>query len=142
MSRLQNPEVSRRDIVKAGGTLPPLTLRRAVSFWARLRGLHGLPCLPWHTGLYLSPCRAVHSFGMRYAIDVVFLCADGKSLKQVSNMLPGRVAFCLRAASAIELPGGYCLAYPAYESAIERCLHPRCHGHHHGLGPDSWCRTR
>ena len=126
----------------ADDAMPALTLRKATTFWNRLRGLHAWPGLPWHTGLYLSPCRAIHTFGMAYAIDVVFLDAAGKPLKQISNMAPGRIAFCLRAASAIELPAGYCLAYPAYLRAIERCLHPCRHPCHQDLRPDNWRRTR
>lgn len=121
----------------ADDAVSALTLHKATGFWSRLRGLHAGPVLPWHTGLHLSPCRAIHTFGMTYAIDVVFLDAYGKPLKQISNLAPGRVACCLRAASAVELPAGYCLAYPAYSSAIERCLHPCRHRHRHGPRPDN-----
>ena len=121
----------------ADDAVPALTLHKATGFWGRLRGLRARDRLPWHNGLYLSPCRAIHTFGMSYAIDIVFLDACNKPLKQISKLAPGRVACCLRAAYAVELPAGYCLAYPAYPSAIERCLHPCRHRHHHGPRPDN-----
>ena len=45
----------------------------ARSWLARLRGLLGTSELPADEGLWLSPCNSVHSLGMRYAIDVIFL---------------------------------------------------------------------
>lgn len=131
MELLQTAAVTRRVHDQVGNAVPPLTLQRAEGFWGRLRGLHALYGLPWHTGLYLSPCRAIHTFGMAYAIDVVFLNGYGEPVKQISTMMPNRVAFCLRAASVVELPAGYCLAYPAYANAIERCLHEYRHPHPH-----------
>lgn len=107
---------------------PPLTLLRAAGFWERMRGLRAWPCLPWHTGLYLAPCKAIHTFGMPYPIDVVFLNAAVEPVRQVSRLAPGRVAVCLEAASVVELPAGYCSANPGYAKAIARCLRPclRC----------------
>lgn len=104
-----------------------LTLRRASGFRARLLGLHAWPCLPWHTGLHLAPCRAIHTFGLAYAIDVVFLDAASRELKLVAGLGPCRVAICLPAASVVELPAGYCAANPGYAAAIARCLRPRPH---------------
>lgn len=137
MESLNSTVSSNGDPDQASNALPALTLHKTSSFWGRLQGLHAWPCLPWHTGLHLSPCRAIHTFGMNYAIDVVFLDARHKPLKQLSALGAGRIAFCLSAASVVELPAGYCLAYPDYAQAIRRCLH---HGHRYR--PDYQRRTR
>lgn len=79
-------------------------LRMAFSMGARLRGLLGGLPLKADEGLWLLPCRAVHTFGMAYAIDIVFLDSCGRVLRCVDNVPPRRLVACLRAHSVIELP--------------------------------------
>ncbi|MBK5295438.1 MAG: DUF192 domain-containing protein [Acidobacteriia bacterium] len=57
-------------------------------------------------GLWIAPCEAVHTFGMKFAIDVVFLSKKKVILKMRKNMDKRRVSFCLRAHSVLELPAG------------------------------------
>ena len=57
-------------------------------------------------GLWIVPCEAVHSFGMKFAIDVLFLDRSKKIRKTRPNMVPGRLAICLPAHSVLELPAG------------------------------------
>lgn len=52
--------------------------------------------------LALLPCRSVHSFGMREAIDVAFIDRQGRVLKAVCALPPGRVLFCKRAVGTLE----------------------------------------
>ncbi len=74
---------------------------------ARRRGLLGTPCLPDGRGLLIVPCRQVHTFGMRYAIDVVFLGGDWKVRRVVRAMQPWRLgALVLGGRAAVELPAG------------------------------------
>lgn len=101
---------------------PMLTLYQAKGFWSRLRGLHARRSLPWGTGLHLSPCRAIHTFGLAYAIDVVFLDADLQELKRVDAVGPNEVFFCWKAVSVVELPVGYCAAHARYLEEIRRAL--------------------
>ncbi len=80
---------------------------RAKSFLARLRGLLGKGMLPAGEGLWISPCRCVHSIGMRYAIDILFVDAQGKVIGLCHGFPPNRVTRYFRAASgALELPSG------------------------------------
>lgn len=58
------------------------------------------------TGLWISPCEAVHSFFMKFAIDVVFLDRQKKVRKVRRAMAPWRLAACMRAHSVLELPVG------------------------------------
>ncbi|MFA5520449.1 MAG: DUF192 domain-containing protein [Castellaniella sp.] len=101
---------------------PPLALMQARSFGARLRGLLLRPALRDGEGVCLAPCRAVHTLGMAVAIDVVFLDAHGAVLRRVSSLPPGRVALCLRAAMAIELPAGYCHRHADWRRQITQAL--------------------
>jgi uncharacterized protein len=56
--------------------------------------------------LLFPRCRSVHTFGMRFAIDVVFLDSGGRVVRMVSNLPPGRVALCRYAAAAVEVEAG------------------------------------
>jgi uncharacterized membrane protein (UPF0127 family) len=62
--------------------------------------------LPAGHGLWIVPCEAVHMFGMKFAIDVVFLNRKRKVLKFRKEMGKWRIAICLRAHSVLELPAG------------------------------------
>src|ERR1700704_4713958 len=73
---------------------------------ARNRGLLGRDRLEPGSALVISPCLAVHTAFMRFAIDVVFLDRDGRVLKVVRDLQPWRVALAPRAHAVIELAGG------------------------------------
>jgi len=91
---------------QAAAAATPLTLEPAHGFGARLIGWLGRRYLHANAALWLHPCRAVHSIGMRVPIDVVFLDAEGMVLRVVAGMTPGRVAWLRGARSVIELPAG------------------------------------
>lgn len=57
-------------------------------------------------GLWIAPCEAVHSFGMKFAIDVLYLSKQKKVLKIRANMVKSRISLCLSAHSVLELPAG------------------------------------
>src|SRR5262245_22465975 len=82
-------------------------LRSANTHWTRLRGLLGTRTLPAGDGLWIRPCRQVHMFGMRYAIDVVFVDAEQRVVGLTSELQPGRVSpKVATATSVLELPVG------------------------------------
>jgi uncharacterized membrane protein (UPF0127 family) len=58
------------------------------------------------SGLWIAPCEAVHSFGMRFAIDLVYLDRKKKVRKVRREMIPRRLSACLTAHSVLELPVG------------------------------------
>lgn len=76
----------------------------AVSVLARLKGL--LFSAPDEeaeaTLLVLAPCASVHTFGMRYLIDVAFVDACGVVLASHERVQPGRLLSCRGAALALE----------------------------------------
>jgi uncharacterized membrane protein (UPF0127 family) len=57
-------------------------------------------------GLWIAPCESVHSFGMKFAIDVVYLDKKKKVRSLRKNMVPWRMSACLTAHSVLELPVG------------------------------------
>ena len=57
-------------------------------------------------GLWIVPCEAVHTFGMKFPIDVAFLSRKRKILKVRKEMPRRRFAICIRAHSVLELPAG------------------------------------
>jgi uncharacterized membrane protein (UPF0127 family) len=81
--------------------------------------LHAYKSLPPHTGLWISKCRAVHTFGLSYGIDIVFLDKNHDLLKRVEQIVPNRLAWHWQAASVVELPAGYCAAHPDFLTAIQ-----------------------
>ena len=72
----------------------------------RRKGLLGRAGLADGEGLWILPCEAVHTFGMKFAIDLVYLDRRHKVLKTRSAVGPGRISGCLRAHSVLELPPG------------------------------------
>ncbi len=57
-------------------------------------------------GLWIAPSEGVHTFGMKFPIDVLFLSKAKKVLKLRPNMRRSRIALMLRAYSVLELPAG------------------------------------
>jgi uncharacterized protein len=55
-------------------------------------------------GLLIPRCRSVHTFGMRFAIEVVFLDSDGAVVSRRRAVRPGRIVFEREAAAVLELP--------------------------------------
>jgi uncharacterized protein len=79
----------------------------ADTWWLRLRGLVGRSALQAGEGLMLTPCRAVHMYGMRYPVDVAFIDRRGVVLSTYPRLAPGgRTRWHGAAISALEFPAG------------------------------------
>lgn len=72
----------------------------------RRRGLLGLDALKRGSGLWIAPCESVHTAGMRFPIDLVYLDRDYRVRKTCHSVRPWRISACLSAQSVIELPAG------------------------------------
>lgn len=72
----------------------------------RMRGLLGRPALTDQQALLIKPCSSVHTFGMRYALDLVYLQRDGTIRKLVHSLPPRRLSFCPGAAMVMEMAAG------------------------------------
>ena len=62
--------------------------------------------MPPDVGLELSPCRSIHTFGMRFALDLIWLDGAGQVVRVDASVPPRRLRTCLRARSVIEVAGG------------------------------------
>jgi uncharacterized membrane protein (UPF0127 family) len=58
------------------------------------------------TGLWIEPCESVHTFFMKFAIDLVYLDRGHKVRKVRHAVPPWRLSACLSAHSILELPAG------------------------------------
>jgi uncharacterized membrane protein (UPF0127 family) len=88
----------------------------------RLRGLAGRRRLRPDSGICLWPCRAVHTWGMRMVIDVAFLDGEGRVVKRVARLAPGRWAGCWRARMAVEVAAGTLAAGAEADERIEQAV--------------------
>lgn len=89
------------------GTLLARHVAKADSFWTRFRGLKGRTELPPGEGLWIIPCRGVHTRGMAFPIDVLFLDQALKVVDKQEEMSPGRFgAIRWKARTVLELPAG------------------------------------
>lgn len=82
-------------------------LALADTHWTRLRGLLGTSPGDFRNGcgLWIKPCRGVHTLAMRFPIDVVYLDGAMVVIHMESDLRPWRFAAVrLKAASVLELP--------------------------------------
>lgn len=73
---------------------------------SRRQGLLGRDGLPADSALIIAPSNAVHTFFMRFPIDILFVGRDGRVIKVRSTVRPWRMTAALRAFAVIELPAG------------------------------------
>ncbi len=85
-----------------GGVL----LLTAVGSRARLLGLIGLPALGRDQALLLPRCKSIHTFGMRFALDLIWLDGASRVVRQDAGVAPGRVRSCRFARAVVETSCG------------------------------------
>ena len=73
------------------------------TFRRRLIGFIGGRSIAAHELLWLQPCAAVHTFGMRCPLALIFVDRDGRCLRIVEQANPNRVYGCRRAHGVIEM---------------------------------------
>jgi uncharacterized membrane protein (UPF0127 family) len=78
----------------------------AQRFLQRLQGLLGRRPLAAGQALWLAQCASIHTLGMRYPIDVVFLDRDGYVTKICEAVPPLAARVSMGAASALEFRAG------------------------------------
>ena len=92
---------------------------RTTNALERMRGLLWRPPPGPEEGLLIAPCGAVHTAGMRYAIDLAFLDREMRVRKLVSVLAPWRTAACKGAHHTLELRSGALAALPI---RLSQCL--------------------
>jgi uncharacterized membrane protein (UPF0127 family) len=86
-------------------------LEMATSFWGRMVGLQFRARLPADRGLLLAPSNSIHTFWMRFRLDVVFLDRDGRILQVRLCVRPWRVVLPVRGAYAVVETGAGAIAW-------------------------------
>ena len=115
---LRDPSVARTLRVR-GGHVIATRVEAAFDSRTRNRGLLGRDSLASGTALVLAPCGAVHTWFMRFTIDVIFCDRDGRVLKTAVRLRPWRLAAVWRRGFAvIELASGT-TTLPAVGDQIE-----------------------
>jgi uncharacterized membrane protein (UPF0127 family) len=100
MSPARLRRLPRRRLGEAGA------LYTASTFRARLLGLALLRAIAPGTALLIPRCRSVHTFGMRFRLDVAFLDASGHPLRVEHSVPPRRLVSCRGAAAVLEARAG------------------------------------
>lgn len=83
----------------------------AATIRSRMRGLLGRDGLPEGTVMAFPGCRLLHTVGMRFALDIVFLDASSRMVRAFENVRPGRLFIWggLGARTAVEARAGWLL---------------------------------
>lgn len=96
--------VWKNDTGSLAGSIPQVRL--TTNPWERARGLLGRAPLQAGEGLWINACSSVHSMGMGYALDLVYLDAGLQVLRLVRDFKPWRLSWRPGASSVIELMAG------------------------------------
>ena len=82
------------------------TLITAFDSASRRKGLLDHASLADGSAMIIAPSSAIHTFAMRFTIDVIFVSRDGRVLKVRPHVKPRRIAGAWRAFAVVELPAG------------------------------------
>jgi len=89
------------------GTIVATRIDRLTGFFQRAIGLLVRSSVQRDEGVWLSSSHAIHTLGMRYAIDVLFVDREGCVLRICRNVRPNRLSLsCRKANAVVELGGG------------------------------------
>lgn len=100
------PDVSYRLVNDTAASTLASLVEPAFDSRSRNRGLLGRDGLDSRSALVLAPCSGIHTCFMRFAIDVVFVNADGTVRRVYHRLQPWRLASAFGAFAAIELAAG------------------------------------
>ena len=107
---------------RTGETLAT-SLEVAFDSKARRKGLLGRDGMPAGSGLVIAPCSSVHTFFMRFPIDIFFVARDGRVLEVRRHVPPWRIAVSLSAFAVIELPAGSLTRSRSLQVISSRSVH-------------------
>ena len=93
-------------IIERTGVWLAHELEPAFSSAARNKGLLGRDSLPPECGLIIAPTQAVHTFGMRFAIDIIGVNRQGHVVKFRPEVPPRRLLIAWSAFAILELAAG------------------------------------
>lgn len=94
-------------VIRESGAVLGNRIAAADTFFRRFKGLMLTGRLPDGEGLYIRPCTSVHTFFMKYAIDVLHLNEEGRIVGMESSLKPGKWGASIKGTRyVVELPAG------------------------------------
>jgi uncharacterized protein len=94
-------------VVASSGMVVASEVKWAKSFRDRARGLMGVDDMPEGCAIAFEPARQIHTFGMRFPLDLVFCDREWHVLHVVRSMAPARMTRPVwRSRFVLELAGG------------------------------------
>jgi len=79
----------------------------ADTFITRLKGLMFKKKLEENTAMLIHPCNMIHTFFMKFPLDILFISKEYEVIYVIENMLPGNTSpFIKKAMGVLELPAG------------------------------------
>jgi uncharacterized protein len=96
----------RLDALPARELTGGLRVARAERRPERMKGLAKLDAMPATYALHIPRCRSVHTFTMRFPLDLIWLGKDGQVVRVDPAIPPRRLKFCAKARSVIEANAG------------------------------------
>lgn len=93
-------------INQSKGSVVASEVKQARSLWSRFMGLMGRRGLAEGHGLLLEPASSIHTFFMRFPIDLVFIDREGVVTKVAHGVRPFRMVMGRRSRSVLELSAG------------------------------------
>ena len=100
------PEIRLQILNRTRGTQLGTRVEVADRDGKRAKGLLGRKELAPGEGMWIIPCEAVHTFGMQFPIDLVYLDRAHCIKKIRRSVPPWRISACFSAHSIVELPAG------------------------------------
>ncbi|HQA51125.1 MAG TPA: DUF192 domain-containing protein, partial [Syntrophomonadaceae bacterium] len=83
-----------------------MQILQAKTYLSRVKGLLGRDSLPADTGLLLKPCKQVHTFFMKFTIDVIFLDKHNKII-HLETLKPFKISrYVWKARAVVEFAEG------------------------------------
>lgn len=92
--------------IERSGVRLVTTIEIAGDSASRRRGLMGRGALAAGRGVVIAPCQGVHTFGMRFPIDIVAVARDGSVIKIRPHVPSRRIVMAWSAFAIIELAAG------------------------------------
>src|SRR5262249_40696982 len=103
---LKAPDASYQLINQRNGNVVAHRIAAAFDSKSRRKGLLGQDALSTGSALIIAPTNAIHTWFMRFNIDVAFVSKDGRIVKMRRDLRPWRLFGAIRAFAAVELPAG------------------------------------
>mgnify|MGYP000164149196 FL=1 len=83
-----------------------ITIFSTENVFERTAGLLKFPPLNLNQGLLINKCNSIHTFGIKYSLDIVYLSRHLKVIKVVENIKPTRMSLCFGAKHTLEMLTG------------------------------------